>query len=108
MCDVFDERQLREFVCDVISRAVEGVFANLADIDEAIAAHLRGWTIQRLSRVDLSIMRLAVYEIKYAQDIPAAASINEALELSHVYSTDKAAPLINGVLGAIGREQARA
>ena len=93
---------------DYISRAVEGVFANLADIDEAIAANLRGWTIQRLSRVDLSIMRLAVYEIKYAQDIPAAASINEALELSHVYSTDKAAPLINGVLGAIGREQARA
>jgi N utilization substance protein B len=91
-----------------ISRVVEGVYANLTAIDEAIASHLRGWTIKRLARVDLSIMRLAVYEIMFMDDVPTAASINEALELSHIYSTEKAAPLINGVLGAIGREQDRA
>lgn len=92
---------------DYITKAVDGVYANLTMIDEAIAAHLRGWTIKRLARVDLSIMRLAVYEIMFMTDIPTAASINEALELSHIYSTEKAAPLINGVLGAIGREQDR-
>lgn len=88
-----------------IATVVDGVFAKLEEIDEKIASHLRGWTIKRLARVDLSIMRLAVYEMLYMDDIPAAASINEALEMSHVYSTEKAAPLINGVLGAIGREQ---
>lgn len=93
-----------ELDMEYIAHAVNGVFDNLSEIDEAIAAKLRGWTIRRLSRVDLSIMRLAVYEMKYMEGIPNAASINEALELSHIYSTEKAAPLINGVLGAIGRD----
>ncbi|MGI6182884.1 MAG: transcription antitermination factor NusB [Candidatus Fimadaptatus sp.] len=93
-----------ELDMEYIAHAVNGVFDNLSEIDEAIAAKLRGWTIRRLSRVDLSIMRLAVCEMKYMDGIPNAASINEALELSHIYSTEKAAPLINGVLGAIGRD----
>lgn len=93
-----------ELDMEYIAHAVNGVFDNLSEIDEAIAAKLRGWTIRRLSRVDLSIMRLAVCEMKYMEGIPNAASINEALELSHIYSTEKAAPLINGVLGAIGRD----
>ncbi len=96
--------ELMELDMEYIAHAVNGVFDNLSEIDEAIAAKLRGWTIRRLSRVDLSIMRLAVYEMKYMEGIPNAASINEALELSHIYSTEKAAPLINGVLGAIGRD----
>lgn len=93
-----------ELDMEYIAHVVNGVFDNLSEIDEAIAAKLRGWTIRRLSRVDLSIMRLAVCEMKYMEGIPNAASINEALELSHIYSTEKAAPLINGVLGAIGRD----
>lgn len=93
-----------ELDMEYIAHAVNGVFDNLSEIDEAIAEKLRGWTIRRLSRVDLSIMRLAVCEMKYMEGIPNAASINEALELSHIYSTEKAAPLINGVLGAIGRD----
>lgn len=91
---------------DYIAKVVSGVFDNLEEIDGAIAARLRGWTIGRLARVDLSIMRLAVYEMMYMDDVPEAASINEALELSHKYSTERAAPLINGVLGTIGRELA--
>ena len=57
-----------------------------------------------MAKVDLSIMRLALFEMKYMADVATATSINEALELSHTYSTEKAAPLINGVLCAIGRE----
>lgn len=92
---------------EYIAGVVNGVYEKLDSVDEAISAHLKGWTIARLARVDLSIMRLAVYEMMYMDGIPAAASINEALELSHTYSTERAAPLINGVLGAIGRELAR-
>ena len=89
---------------DYINTVVDGVFNNLEDIDQAISEHLRGWTLKRLARVDLSIMRLAVFEMKHMPDILTATSIDEAVELSHTYSTDKSGPLINGVLGNIGRE----
>lgn len=92
---------------EYIVKVVNGVYDNLTSVDGEIEAHLKGWTIARLARVDLSIMRLAVYEMMYMDGIPAAASINEALELSHIYSTERATPLINGVLGAVGRDLAR-
>ena len=64
-----------------IDTMVAGVKEHAADLDSEIAACLRGWTIQRLSRVDLSILRLSVYEMKYAK-LPAAVSIIEAVELT--------------------------
>ena len=64
-----------------IDMVVAGVKENAADLDAEISACLRGWTIARLSRVDLAILRLAVYEMKYAS-LPAAVSINEAVELT--------------------------
>lgn len=98
------ELNLNDLDMDYINAAVDGVFAYVEEIDQAISDHLHGWTLKRLAKVDLSIMRLALFEMKYMADVATATSINEALELSHTYSTEKAAPLINGVLGAIGRE----
>ncbi|MEE0297789.1 MAG: transcription antitermination factor NusB, partial [Christensenellales bacterium] len=66
---------------------------------------LRGWTLARLSRVDLSIMRLAVFEMQYT-GLPAAVAINEAVELTRKYSGEESCPFVNGVLGTISRKLA--
>ena len=72
-------------------------------LDRLIAKHLIRWTIDRLARVDLAILRLAAYEIFYRDDIPDAVAVNEAVELSHRFSTEEAGPFINGVLGNLLR-----
>ena len=88
-----------------IDMVVDGVKEHTADLDAEISACLRGWTIQRLSRVDLSILRLSVFEMKYAE-IPAAVSINEAVELTRKYSNESSCSFVNGVLGTISRKLA--
>ena len=88
-----------------IDMVVAGVKEHAADLDAEISACLRGWTLQRLSRVDLAILRLAVYEMKYAS-LPAAVSINEAVELTRKYSSESSCSCVNGVLGTISRKLA--
>lgn len=88
-----------------IDMVVAGVKEYAADLDAEISACLRGWTIARLSRVDLAILRLAVYEMKYAS-LPAAVSINEAVELTRKYSSETSCSFVNGVLGTISRKLA--
>ena len=88
-----------------IDMVVAGVKEHAADLDSEISACLRGWTIQRLSRVDLAILRLSVFEMKYAQ-LPAAVSINEAVELTRKYSSESSCSFVNGVLGTISRKLA--
>ena len=74
------------------------------EIDEIISSHLTGkWKIERLNKVSLGIMRLAVYELKYLDDIPANVTINEAVELSKKFSGEDEYKFVNGVLGAIAR-----
>ena len=80
----------------------EGVVAHQEELDPLISEYCRGWTLERLSRVDLAILRLGVYEMMYG-DNPMPVIINEALELANTYSNEKAGPFINGVLGSISR-----
>lgn len=82
----------------------DGVVSNREEIDRQISDHLRGWTIDRLSRVDLAILRLGVYELML-KETAAGIVINEAVELANQYSTEKAGAFINGVLGSISREE---
>lgn len=88
-----------------IESVVSGVQAHAEEIDKEIASCLRGWTLARLSRVDLSILRLSVYEMKYG-GIPVPVSINEAVELTRKYSSEESCPFVNGVLGTISRRMA--
>lgn len=86
----------------------EGVVHNVAEIDSGIESCLRpGWRLERISRVDLCILRLGVYELRFGKTPPAVA-INEAIELSKVYSTEEIASFINGVLGNIARAAEKA
>ena len=71
------------------------------DIDEAIKAALDKWKIDRISKVNLTILRLAVYGMKYVDDVPAKVAINEAIEIAKVYSDEKSVSFINGVLDKV-------
>ncbi len=74
------------------------IIARLPEIDAAINEVATGWKTSRMAKVDLSIIRLAVYEMKYEDDIDAKVSINEAVELAKKYGTDDSASFVNGVL----------
>ena len=85
-----------------IVNAAGSVFKKMNELDEIISKNLKlGWTIDRLSRVTLAILRLCVYEIKYLDDIPSSVSVNEAVEIAKVYDTEEAPAFINGVLSGV-------
>ncbi|MBQ3519489.1 MAG: transcription antitermination factor NusB [Clostridia bacterium] len=77
---------------------------NVANIDERLSALSQKWSLNRLSRVTLTVLRLAASEILYFDDIPVSVSINEAVELAKKYATTEDASFINGVLGSLSRE----
>ena len=83
-----------------IDTEVSGVKEHAEQLDGEIAACLRGWTLARLSRVDLAIMRLAVYEMQYS-GLPAAVAINEAVELAKKFGGKDSSSFVNGVLAKI-------
>ena len=70
-------------------------------IDEMLNEHVTGWKTSRMNKVDLSILRLAVYEMKYDEDVPVGVAINEAVELAKKYSGDEGPAFINGVLARL-------
>ena len=71
------------------------------EIDEMLNEHVPGWKTSRMNMVDLSILRLAVYEMKYDEDVPVGVAINEAVELAKKYSGDEGPAFINGVLARL-------
>jgi N utilization substance protein B len=83
---------------------VRGVDADLIRIDELIAAKAKGWTLTRMPVLDLSVMRLAVYELLERPHVPTAVVLNEAVELAKRYSTDDSGRFVNGVLAAIAAD----
>jgi len=86
-----------------IDTIVNGVHEHAAQLDAEIKACLRGWTLERLPRVNLAILRLAVFELVHTQ-LPAAIVINEAVELTRKYSQEESCSFVNGVLGTISRK----
>ena len=82
------------YIKDKFSKIVE----NIDTIDAEINEKSQGWKTSRMGKVDLSIIRLAVYEIKFEDDIPVKVSINEAVELAKKFGTDDSASFVNGVL----------
>ncbi len=92
----------RDVVFDDYAKEIAfGVYDNLDDIDTLISGRLKkGWSLKRISKPSLAILRLAVYEIKYNEDIPDSVAVNEAVELAKKYTVDES-KFINGVLGAI-------
>lgn len=71
------------------------------ELDKVLNQYSEGWSTNRMNKVDLSILRLAAYEIQYDDDIPAAVAINEAVELAKKYSSDEGPSFVNGILAKL-------
>src|SRR3954468_8468796 len=82
-------------------RLVEGVTEHAPRIDELVDRHASGWSLERLPDVDRAILRMAVFELLWVDDVPDAVVIDEAVELAKALSTDESPAYVNGVLGAI-------
>jgi transcription antitermination factor NusB len=97
----FIEADEDDVVQKLASEWIKGAWENLQQCDEPIIASTIKWQFSRLSPVDKSILRLAVYQLKFCPDIPPKVVINEAIELAKKFSTDKSPAFVNGVLDAI-------
>ena len=80
---------------------INGVMNSLKEIDEIIETKAKDWTIDRIAKMDLPILRVAIFEIKHREDIPVGVSINEAVELAKKFGSDDSAKFINGLLGQV-------
>ncbi|MBR1710749.1 MAG: transcription antitermination factor NusB [Clostridia bacterium] len=89
-----------------IDEVVSGVNAHQMEIDDLISEYLRGWTLDRISKVDYAVLRLAVYELVYS-GLPAPVVIDEAIELTRRFSQEESCRFVNGVLGNINRKLAK-
>ena len=85
---------------------VEGVAARQEQIDELIGRYAQGWTLDRMPAVDRNVLRLGVWELLFAEDVPEHVALSEAVELVRELSTDESPSYVNGVLGAIQRDRA--
>ncbi|MCW2764427.1 MAG: NusB antitermination factor [Nocardioides sp.] len=84
---------------------VRGVVEHQARIDELLSSYSEGWTLDRMPAVDRNVLRLGVYELLYAEDIPDTVAVTEAMALVRDLSTDESPPFVNGILGNILRNK---
>lgn len=116
---VFEKEFNSDSVSDILEMAVEareiepddyikdvffGVFDNLEVIDNTISENAVGWSIKRISKSALAVLRLAIYEIKFVDSIPVSVSINEAVEIAKKYATKEDASFINGILSTVAKQ----
>lgn len=101
--DGFDELKddLDDKDYEFILLIVDGVKKNIKEIDKFISDVSIGWSIERISKIDLSILRIAIYEMKFIKETPISVIINEAINIAKKYSSDGAPSFINGVLGKL-------
>ncbi|NME83495.1 transcription antitermination factor NusB [Clostridium sp. SM-530-WT-3G] len=95
------EGNIKEIDLTYVKQTLIGVENNKEAIDEVIAANLHNWKIDRISKINLTILRLAAYELLYNEEVPKGVAINEALEITRKYSDEKSISFINGVLDKI-------
>ena len=86
---------------DEVQNKLKSILELLPDIDKSIRENLTGWTLERVGKVELAILRLAVYEMKYDDEVPVSVAINEAVELAKQYGPDEAPGFINAVLSKL-------
>ncbi len=89
---------------DYIKTVFCGVYDNVEELDGIISENAVGWKIDRISKTALCVLRLALYEIKYMEDIPLSVSINEAVEICKKYATPEDASFVNGILSTVAKK----
>jgi N utilization substance protein B len=99
-----DKEELKQFALDIY----RGTLKHREEIDGVIREAAEHWELNRMAAVDRNILRFAVYELLYRNDIPSAVTINEALEIAKKYSSLESVPFINGLLDKVARGHAKA
>jgi len=100
-CNEVEEKEAKEYIKD----AILGINENIGSIQELIEKNLKAdWKIDRISKIDLSLLKLAIYEIKYKK-IPYKVAINECLELSKKYGEESSKNFVNGILASVVKEE---
>ncbi len=94
-----------EQIGDYAIELFKGVKENTEEIDAVISQYIKGWKISRISKVNLAILRIAVYEMKYVDSVPDSVAINEAVELCKTYSGKEDSSFVNGILGSYSRSK---
>ncbi len=97
--DELDQKEDKDV--SYIQTKYEHILEHLPEIDQMINEAAKGWKTSRMGKVDLTLIRLAVYEMKYEEDIPTGVAINEAVELAKRYGTDDSASFVNGILAKL-------
>lgn len=111
--DSFDIDKFKEYNSiakneqDFFENSINSIMDNLEEIDKNIKDNLIGWEFERLSTIDVAILRVATNEIFFDESIPNKVSINEAVEIAKLYSSEDAYKFINGVLGTISRKSTK-
>ena len=100
----FEENSYTDDVKDFCLQLVKGVEENINNIDLTIKQYTDNWSLERITNIDRNILRIAICEILFLDDIPKSVSINEAVELSKKYGTKSSFSFVNGVLGKIEKE----
>lgn len=103
-CDIY-ELDLEKDDVEYITQVLDGFVSRRDELDSIISLNSHSWRIERISKVDLAILRLALYEMRY-MDMPSKVAINEAVEMAKKYSADKSYKYINGLLGGYLKSEA--
>lgn len=98
------ERELSEKNENEIRDKIEQLTQHLSEIDEKIAENAKGWKLDRIAKAELAILRLAIYEALFDENVPVGVAVNEAVELAKEYGEDNGPAFVNGILGKIVNE----
>lgn len=98
------ERELSEKNENEIRDKIEQLTQHLSEIDEKIAENAKGWKLDRIAKAELAILRLAIYEALFDDNVPVGVAVNEAVELAKEYGEDNGPAFVNGILGKIVNE----
>lgn len=88
-----------------VATLVNGILKNHEELDQILVKYLKNWKLSRISKIEHTILTLAIYELKYCTDVPGKVVINEAIELGKKYSTKESAGFINGILDNIFKQE---
>jgi N utilization substance protein B len=88
-------------------RLVLGVIEHAADLDATIGKYAEHWTVARMAHIDRTVLRMAVYELLYLEDIPARVTMNEAIEIVKIFGDEQSGAFVNGILDRVLREDPR-
>ncbi len=93
-----EQEEMTEQESEFVTATCDAITEKLSEVDALITEYMKGWNLDRIGKVELTILRLAVYEIRFVEEIPVSVSINEAVELAKKYGQEESSAFVNGVL----------